>query len=331
MADTKLFLVIISFLVLGTILTGAIISSYNSWMTTGTDFYQDKCPAGTYGESTLCSTPRINVTRSLNFSATCPPSDIIFQPLVDTFHIGPLEREWRCRAGIGYILEGNPPAIDLTGSPDTWILFDKLQLDGNVYKNTYVINNTGFDVLGVALEDVSERNEFLYLEIREFTVQVIGAEEHYDTPVHIFQTANYNLLSPQPTIISTTYNPNTGEISFDINNFKINTIAKIDRPLFPNILLTTHYYGGIGASHPGVNLVSSKIYAVTSSKSDMWSTINTFFGTVTGLFTFNEDVLCTVTNGEYQCIPWFIIVLFIYLPLFALVMIIVDMFMPDWL
>lgn len=321
MADTKLLLVLVSFLTLGTILVGVTLLSYNSWNDTGKDFYQEECPRGSY----YCQSPEMNRTTYVNFTESCTSADdkFLYQP-EGTESGGKL---WRCRSGIGWIYESKESIINLAVTHFQWLLFNNVQLQNDSYVNTYIVNNTPQDPMSINLEYVNEFDEHLHLIITSHNVVLKGGEQPYT-----YQTPGfYNLFSINPITITTEYNPTTGLIHSHIGNAEITTTSKISRPWIPNIFNTVHYYGGIGASDIGLNLRETNTLAISSNKADIWGSIIGFFGTIAGLVTFNTDVLCSSVNGELQCVPWFIIVLFVYIPGLAILAILVDMFMPDWL
>ena len=134
MADTKLFLILVTVLALGTITTGVILLSYNSWAETGTDFYQADCPPGSYYCQAVQPT---NITEGLNFTSQCN-SNASYLITNDRVWISSLFTNvpsWRCRNNVGWITEESGQ-FGLYHE-NSFLLFTNLQAVNGVYNNTY--------------------------------------------------------------------------------------------------------------------------------------------------------------------------------------------------
>ena len=338
MADTKLLLLLVGGLTLSTLLVGVVLLSYNSWnqdsngdgLPDGQDFYQERCPEGSY----FCNGMVRNITTCVNYTTYSDENAGYIHikrgglggGLIPFINTAPY---WRFKTGIGWISEAGDYGLT---PPSAFLLYDNIQPLNGRYQTTYYINNTVNKPFGIVIRWV-DWNEVMYVAISSKQICVNGAKITTETPQYCYNSGNYDIFSYDTMTIYTDYNPNTNNLKFNITEtgigFDITAIP--ETPLIPNIL-TIPYYGGVGTKDTGINLYAICTYIFESKAPSMWDTLTNFFDMIWGLVSFNPDQLCTINNnGTVDCIPWWIIVLFIYVPGLIVLAILVDMFMPNWL
>lgn len=312
MADTKLFLIILSVLAITSITTALIIQSYQSWNTYGNDTFTGKCEGlnnvycpynpGLY--ESLRGTQDLttdNILTSLNSSYM--------------FCIGSCPLHWIFNNGIGVFSSNDALNIN----------YHYMYLKGvnknndGYYRVNYTVNNTVKENFIITIHDSRDSNFGL-----EFTDDGIKIP----SVVPYFYNAQYPVRdffnNPEFTI-TTAYNTNTRHLLCYVNNQLIINDYQFDiTEALHKGCTDTCYYGGIGAKASYVTLENYYVYDGQSTNiledepsfwdkildivpwgHEIWNFTNTFITIA------NPMAGMTTTDSlDEPIIPWWLSVLF---------------------
>lgn len=318
MADTKLLLLLVGSLVLGSLVTGVVIQSYESWNETGTDFYQEKCPPGMSSASAFCQQWQpTNTTTYYNFTSSAAKNQTWFN--IET---GFFTDAWVWNDGVGYISEPSTSVFNTAV-----MTFSDLSPRNGFYTTTYVINNSVKEDFWLMLEWYTDERDSIRLVVENDQMRIpdiqwglfqFGNDYTYSYPLGNFNT--------NPISITTSYNPGTGELEVS-TSYGAGFYVTIDKPFNIWASVSSAFgkpkYGGVGTSGDHVTVVSINPYIVQSNdrKTGTMDQIWGFWTTMVDLLTFQAP----------DIVPWWIVILFVYIPILAILAILVDMFIPDWL
>ena len=324
MADTKLFLILVTFLALFTITSSLIIGSYDNWNSNQTDDSLVSCPPGAYCPVQPEQPGSYEIIGEVDFTVQNPENISVFIPETSSFTI-PIIPYWTWNTGIGIIHNVNANTFD----------YDYFYVDGvipvnNVYIMNYTINNTVKEPFTLLLHgDAEKKTEYFVVEFKNDGIRIPGI-----TPfTYDYEYLVTNLFTTPEFNIQTKYNPRTDNVVVLVNSMYGFDIT-LEEPCF--LICPTHdpshSYGGVGAakkyttikkikSEGGLRVTSSQSEETPGLIDEVWSIvpyhdeIESFASTVWGLITFQYSFgEQTDLTGE-ALVPWWIVTFAIWLPL----------------
>ena len=327
MADTKLFLGLVTFIALFTIVSSIIIGSYNDWNANVTDSSIVSCPAGAYCPSQPAQPGTYSIVGNIDLTTFCPDNISAFKSESSSYTI-PIIPYWACALGIGVFHSVNANAFD----------YDYYYVDGvnpvnNYYIMNYTINNTVKQPFTILLHGDAEKFvEYFVIEFKNDGIRIPGIlpfSYDYQYPVS-------NLFANTEFQIQTKYNPRTNNVVLLVGNMYGFDITQ-EEPCF---LICpsqdpSHSYGGVGAhekyvtikqikSEGGIIVAQSQSEETPGLIDELWSIvpyhdeIDAFASTVWGLITFQYSFGEQVDLTGTVMVPWWIVTFAIWIPLIGI-------------
>lgn len=325
MADTKFFIIIITFIALFTIISSLIITSYDDWNTNKTtDIINAGCPSGAYCPQQPDQPEEYTIYGNIDLTKT-DVSNVSYIIVSSTDFVIPAIDYWLWNDGIGMISQH----IDA-------LAYNYLYVNGvrpvkNFYSMNYLINNTIKKPFTILLHG-EYKAEYFILEFRDDGIFIPGwipwtYDYQYPIPSQ-FTITEFN--------ISTEYNPSTHNLTVWVNNqygFR-NLIINEPCGIFCPTDDITDYYGGVGARDKYVTVKSiyslggiqvNNVQDTTGFLDDIWrlvpyyKEIGQFTGTIWGLVTFDYSFGNHTDLTGTVFVPWYIVIFAIYIPLIAAV------------